>query len=95
MKRFVSLTFFAVFSMYIVFHTINGERGLYALFVQSHRKETLHTELASLRAERALMEKRVHAMRDDSLDPDMLDEQARRLLGMSHPDEIMLGMQRP
>ena len=29
-------------------------------------------------------------MRSGSLDPDMLDEQARRTLGLVHPDDVIL-----
>ncbi len=76
--------------MYLAFHTLHGEAGLYALAVQSFKKEKLEQELAEVRAEREFMEQKVTMMRAASLDPDLLDEEARKMLGYAASDEWII-----
>lgn len=75
---------------YLGFHTFHGERGLYALFRQQHELQELKKELAQTKAEREHLESRVVRLRDGSIDLDLLDEQMRRMLGVSKPGEVML-----
>ncbi len=75
---------------YIGYHMIQGEHGLYALMVQSHRKEVVEAELAKTRAEREKLEHRVSLLRPGTLDRDLLDEQSRRYLGVVSKDEIVV-----
>ena len=42
--------------------------------------------------ERALWERRVALLRSDRIDPDMLDERARALLGLTDPRDLTLLM---
>lgn len=78
------------FVFYLAFHTINGDQGVYALWVQSHKMTMLKDQLAETRAERKGLEHRVALLRDTTLDPDLLDEQSRRFLGVSAPDEVIV-----
>ncbi len=43
-----------------------------------------------LKAERSLWERRVALLRSDRIDPDMLDERARALLGLADPRDLTL-----
>lgn len=72
---------------YLGFHALFGERGLLALFTQSRRLTELTSELATVKAERATLEHKDKLLSDDSLDLDLLDEQARRELGMAGKGE--------
>lgn len=72
---------FALGFVYLGFHAMHGERGLYALFREVRMQESLTHELAQVKAEREKLELRVTHLRDDSLDLDLLDEQTRRMLG--------------
>ncbi len=47
-------------------------------------------ELAHLKAERAVWQRRVSLLRSTQIDPDMLDERARALLGLVDPRDITL-----
>ena len=49
----------------------------------------MQDELARLKAERALWERRVALLRSDQIDPDMLDERARALLGFADPRDLI------
>ncbi len=85
--KLVSLAFMLVF---FVFHALNGNYGLYALVREQYRITTLKQKLAEVSKEREDLEHRVKLMRDTSLDADMLDEQARRTLGVTSKDEVIV-----
>jgi cell division protein FtsB len=46
-------------------------------------------------AERRVIERRVAALRPDSLDLDMLDERARQVLDLVHEDELVIQLPQP
>lgn len=75
---------------YFLYHAVQGEHGLLALREIDARAMELQPEAAAVAAQREALEARVALLQPDSLDPDMLDEQARRRLGFVHPDEIVL-----
>jgi cell division protein FtsB len=50
----------------------------------------MQSELGPLKANRAVWERRVALLRSDRLDPDMLDERARSLLGLVDPRDLTL-----
>lgn len=90
LKRFISPLFFSAAVFYLAFHSLNGERGIYAFLKQSRNLEVSQQELHKLSTERAALQNRVHLMSDGSLDLDLLDEQARRVLGKVNDDEIVV-----
>ena len=75
---------------YFLYHAVQGENGLLALREFDARAEVLRVEAVRLSEERKKMAARVALLRPDSLDPDMLDEQARKSLGFIHPDEVVI-----
>lgn len=91
MTRKITRSLIVVFFVfYVGFQAINGDQGGYALWVESHRRSLLEAELARVKSEREALAHRVDLLRDGSLDPDLLDEQSRRFLGVTGPDEIVL-----
>lgn len=82
------LLVFAVF--YLLFHSLHGERGLYALVKEQRRLSALQTELSEVKTEREATELRVSHLRDNNLDLDLLDEQMRRMLGVMKPGEVVM-----
>lgn len=89
-KRFVSPLLFSLAVCYLAFHALNGERGLYAYLKQSRNLEVSQQELAKLTQEREQLQNRVRLLSSDSLDLDLLDEQARRVLGSARESEIVI-----
>lgn len=75
---------------YLGFHAVSGERGLFALFKETRRLEQLNTELVDIRTKRDGLEKKIKLMSNNSLDLDMLDEQARNVLGLAGKDEVVI-----
>ncbi len=57
---------------------------------QCRGRPAAHTELAALSAEVARMENLTHRFSDAYLDLDLLDQQARDVLGMIRSDEIVI-----
>ncbi len=65
-------------------------------------KQTLDQQIAELAAERDLLRaehvnwaRRVSLLKSERLDPDMLDERARVLLGYVDPRDLVLSIKRP
>lgn len=75
---------------YFSFHAVEGEHGLRAYFALRHETESARQEFAALDGQRAVLERRVRALRPDSLDLDMLEERARVILNAVHKDELVI-----
>ena len=74
---------------YCLYQAINGERGISSLFYFSKKHNILKEEIEILRTERLDIENRVNALKSESLDIDLLDEQTRRVLGYARNDETI------
>ncbi len=76
--------------LYLGFHAMHGERGLYAWLRDTRMLENITQELATTRTQRESLELKVSHLRDDSLDLDLLDEQVRRMLGGVNEGEVVV-----
>jgi cell division protein FtsB len=77
-------------AFYMGYHTLHGERGLYALMRDQRELAAVTQQLAEVREDRVVMERRVASLRDQSLDRDLLDEQMRRMLGVMGKGEVVV-----
>lgn len=75
---------------YFSYHAFSGNRGLGALIDLTYRIEKAHTQLDYIRAERINLEHKVKLLRNESIDLDLLDEQARKVLGYARGDEVVI-----
>ncbi|MDW6022848.1 septum formation initiator family protein [Mesorhizobium sp. BAC0120] len=80
----------ALFLAYFGFHAYHGEFGINSKYQLEAQALELNEELAAIKAQRLELERRVQLMHDGTLEKDMLDEQARRSLNVSHSDEITI-----
>jgi cell division protein FtsB len=90
---FGTLVFFAIafgLSLYFTFAAVQGDFGLFRRAEILAESQELRTQLTVVRADVARMENLTERMSDDYLDLDLLDEQARRVLGMIRADEIVI-----
>ena len=69
---------------------IQGDTGLFERIQIEAEADELRLELAALQAETAHLETLTQRMSDTFLDLDLLDEQAREILGYLRADEIVL-----
>lgn len=76
--------------VYFSYHGLYGKRGFFIHGELQERHVNLSEELERLRDERQSLEKRIGAMDSGALDPDLLDEEVRRALRYSEPDEIIV-----
>jgi cell division protein FtsB len=80
---------------YFAYHLEIGEHGLKSRAELERRKEVLQGELAGLEEVKTRLDHDVALLRPESLDPDMLDERARAILNLAHPDDLVIMKRRP
>lgn len=93
-----ALGLYAVAAAVIGYFGVNaytGAHGLKAKQDLAQQQADLARELERLRAERKRWEHRVSLLRSDNLDPDLIDERARALLGYADPRDLVLVFRRP
>jgi cell division protein FtsB len=75
---------------YFAYHMVQGKHGIRAYFAYAQELKTLEVAAASTAQKRAQLENQMKLLDGQKLDPDMLDEMARRKLGYMTPDEAMI-----
>ncbi len=75
---------------YFTFAAVQGDYGLFRRAEIDAEANALRRQLAQVSAEVAEMENLTRRLSDDYLDLDLLDEQARSVLGMLRADEIVI-----
>ncbi|MEQ6204271.1 septum formation initiator family protein [Sulfitobacter sp. HNIBRBA2951] len=90
---FGPLLFFAIafaLSLYFMFAAVQGDFGLFRRAEILAESNDLRDRLKDVRTQVAQMENLTLRLSDDYLDLDLLDEQARDILGMVRADEIVI-----
>jgi cell division protein FtsB len=75
---------------YFGVNAYSGNRGLKAQEDIDRQIASLSAQLDRLKLEKAQWQRRVGLLKSDKLDPDMLDESARRLLDYVDADDLTL-----
>lgn len=89
----VPIVFYLVLGVatgYLVWGASNGAHGLKAAEKDAAQAVALETQLAALKEERARWERRVAALRPESVDRDLLDEEAHVQLDRVGKDEVVI-----
>ena len=88
---------FACVFGYFVYHAVQGDRGFLAKLRLEQELERARAAHAELAVEEAKLAHKVSRLQLEHIDPDLLDEQARRLLGYGRSDDfvILLPERRP
>ena len=88
----VVVYFAAMFSLglYFTFASVQGDFGLFKRVQIDAEAATLTLEKERLAVEVASLENKTKRLSDDYLDLDLLDQQARDILGLIRSDEIAL-----
>ena len=74
----------------IGWNTIHGDRGTLAQQAKREEIAAARQRLALVQAERQALENRVNSLRGETLDVDLLDERARRMLNQFGKDELVV-----
>jgi cell division protein FtsB len=85
---FISLAF--TLGSYFTFAAVQGDFGLFRRVQINAEAAELRLERDRLQADLSRMENLTRRLSDDYLDLDLLDQQARDVLGMMRPDEIVI-----
>lgn len=75
---------------YFVYHSVQGDHGLLSYLRLNNEVKRAETVLANLTQERQELERRVGLLHPLSLDPDMLEEMARKSLNLATPDDVVI-----
>jgi cell division protein FtsB len=89
-RQILAPVIFATVFGYFGYHLVNGERGLLAMVQMQREAQVADQTLLEATTEQKIWELRVSELRNQSLDPDMLDERARVLLNYSNKDDIIV-----
>ena len=75
---------------YFAYHAVQGEGGLLAYSRLQDALAEARAAERNLAEQRAALDHRVTLLRSDSLDRDLLAEQARKVLNFVRPDEVVV-----
>ncbi|GAB1363686.1 septum formation initiator family protein [Rhodobacter sp.] len=87
------LTFFILafaLGAYFTFAAVQGDYGVFRRVEIAAEADTLRAERDKLQAELAEVQNLTHRLSDAYLDLDLLDQQAREVLGYMRTDEIVI-----
>lgn len=79
-----------VMVFYFTYHALNGERGLMTWWSLTQEIKQAENILMETETRKEQLERRVRLLRPESLDPDMLEEQARRVLNMGRNGDLVI-----
>ena len=74
---------------YFLYHFLSGNRSILSLFEVDKKKQSLDKEIAELKTQKELFNKKIKVMQPQSLDKDLLEEKARRDLGKIREGETV------
>lgn len=73
--------------VYFAWHIVAGERSVFRLISVERSISTVTAQYDKERIRREELEAKVIKLRPGSIDPDLLEERARTVLGYARPDE--------
>nr|WP_174829342.1 MULTISPECIES: septum formation initiator family protein [unclassified Ruegeria] len=76
--------------VYFTFAAVQGDYGLFRRVEIAAERDALSQDLEKLNAQIAELENLTRRLSDTYLDLDLLDQQARSVLGMIRADEIVI-----
>lgn len=80
---------------YFAYHTVHGERGVLAYLKMRERVQDAEARYAEISQEQTYWEQRVRLLHPASIDPDMLDERVRVMLGYARADDLIVLLNTP
>lgn len=90
MRQAVGPTLAVSIFAYFAYHAIEGDRGLLAWMQLTQDVAASQAELDKVTQVREKLDHETSLMRSNAIDPDMLDEKARAVLGLVRKDEVII-----
>ena len=85
-----SLSVCVILSLYFIIASFNGEFGVSAKYHLLAKEKVLANEFNVINEEIKIIKNRIKRLSDTSLDLELLDQQARIILGMIGEDELIV-----
>ena len=79
-----------ILSFYFIIASFNGEFGVSAKYHLIAKEKVLANELNTMNKETKIIKNRIKRLSNTSLDLELLDQQARIILGMIGEDELIV-----
>lgn len=79
-----------ILGLYICFHAVNGQQGLWGWMEDRHRIETLRSQIHARQAERLELETQIARLKDAHPDLDFIEERAREILWLNKANELRI-----
>lgn len=76
--------------VYVIYHIMSGNRSVFVYLEKKKIIEKKSSNLEDLKKSVALLENKINRLQDTNPDLDLLEEEARKVLGQSDPKEIVL-----
>ena len=77
-------------TLYFLGHSLIGKRGLFNVIKLNQQLSQSTQELSELTIRKNILEKRIYGLNEKSLDLDLLDEQARSVLGHADKNDTVM-----
>ncbi len=88
-RKYIMIVLLLLLLFYFAYQMMNGERGILALFDLTKKHRVLDQDIKKLENQKMLLEKNIYMLKPESLNLDLLDEQARRSLGYGKEGETV------
>ena len=86
----LSIIISGVLTVYFSYSALNGQYGLFNKFRYQAQETEFFNKLKRIKSKNAVLEIKVKRLSGDYLDLDLLDQQARKLLGLMRANEIII-----
>jgi cell division protein FtsB len=88
-RKIIAILLFFILISYLIYNIISGDRGILSLFKLTEQHKILQDEVSILEEEKRILQSKVNRMKPESLDLDLLEEQARKNLGYAQKNETI------
>ncbi len=84
---------FLAITYYFGWNAVHGKSGLEAQHAQAQQLDEATAKFKAAEAEKLAWQTRIADLNGQSIQPDMLDEQARQVLNLANPQDMVLDLQ--
>lgn len=88
-RKIITILLFVILISYFSYNILSGDRGILSLFQLTEKHKILKDEVKILEEEKRILQSKVNRMKPESLDLDLLEEQARKNLGYAQKNETI------
>lgn len=92
LRSFVAPVIFLALTYYFGWNAVHGKSGLEAQAEQHTQLQAAEQQAAATHQRLVTWQTKVAALSGQSIEPDMLDEQARKVLNLANPNDLVIDL---